>query len=274
MKAQQPVEAIVKRKPYQLFENKGPDWRILLGAFCTLVWLLVLSIYISGAVGWQNIASVRIEILGSFLEGSFAPLAFLWFVLGYFSQQKELSQNTEAIKMQYAEIQKSAEQATIQAEAVKASEMHARRESFLRIAESVKEQLGAISGFLFISSQGATATGFVSPEKLSELWHAMGQSDPQIFSRQMLELSFIKGDRYAYKMMYGTPVRKKHSDNFIFTFERLVAAAEDCDTNGMIRDFIQGSAHGFVYNRLINFRDDPPPGFTLGHYDFNPDSFD
>ncbi len=53
-------------------------------------------------------------------------------------------QNTNAIKMQYVEIQKSAAQSEIQSKAIKASELHARKESFLRIAESVKQQLGFI----------------------------------------------------------------------------------------------------------------------------------
>ena len=176
--------------------------------------------------------------------------------------------------MQYLEIQKSAEQAVIQTEAIRASEFHARRESFLRIAESVKAQLGTIMGFLFISSQGATAGGVVTPERISELWHAMGQNDPELFSRQMMEMQFLHGERYAHKMLYGTPIRTTHCKNFIFNFERLLEAAEECDTNGMIRDAIRGSAHGFIYQRMINNRDNPPEGFTPGVYDFDPDSND
>jgi hypothetical protein len=44
--------------------------------------------------------------LGRFLEGTFAPLVFLWLVMGYFLQQKELSENTTAIQKQHIEIQK------------------------------------------------------------------------------------------------------------------------------------------------------------------------
>lgn len=263
-----------QEEPYKLYEGRRTDWRIRLGMLGSVLWITFLAVYFSGSVGWSNVAEVPIEILGSFLEGAFAPLAFLWFVLGYFSQQKELSQNTEAIRMQYAVIQKSAEQAVIQAEAVKASEVHARQESFLRVADTVKAQLGAISGFLYISSQGATAHGVVSPEKISLLWHTMGQGDPEIFSRQLLEKSFMHGERYAYKMMYGTPIRANHSEKFIFTFDRLLAAAEDCDANGMIRDSILGSGHGFIYNRMVNYREQPPEGFVLGEYDFDPDSIE
>jgi hypothetical protein len=214
------------------------------------------------------------DILGSFLEGAFAPLAFLWFVLGYFTQQKELSQNTEAIRLQYQEMQKSAIQAAIQAQASQASEVHARRESFLSVAESVKAQLGAIMGFLIISSQSSNASGLVPPEKMTELWNAMGRNDHEVFTRQMLSLTFVHGDRSGYKLIFCTAIRQRHTENFIFNFERLIAAANECDTNGMIRDAIMGSAHGFIYERIIQIKNDPPAGFQLGVYDFDPDTIE
>ncbi|HIG42777.1 MAG: hypothetical protein ABGY96_13290 [bacterium] len=263
-----------KEEPFHPFGRQSPDWRLILGGCFTVIWVAVLAYYISGSVGWLQMSDIRIGTMGSFLEGAFAPLAFLWFVLGYFSQQKELSLNTDAIKMQYVEIQRSAEQAVMQTEAIKASEFHARRESFLRIAENVKVQLGVIMGFLFVSSQGAASEGIVSQQRISELWHNMGQNDPELFSRQMMEFQFRHGERYAYKLLYGTIIRTTHSKNFIFNFERLLATAEECDTNGMIRDAIRGSAHGFIYQRMLNYRDNPPAGFTYGVYNFDPDSND
>lgn len=47
---------------------------------------------------------------GDFLAGVFSPLAFLWLVLGYLQQQKELQQNTEALKLQADELKNSVEQ--------------------------------------------------------------------------------------------------------------------------------------------------------------------
>ena len=122
--------------------SMGPDWRIWMGLTVTIVWLVTLSLYVQVSIGWSNIKDAPIEIVGNFLEGAFAPLAFLWLVIGYFLQKKELMQNTDAIKMQYVEIQKSAEQAVIQSEAIKASEMHARKQSFVQISEIVRQQLG------------------------------------------------------------------------------------------------------------------------------------
>ncbi|XOV87419.1 MAG: hypothetical protein ACFHX7_21095 [Pseudomonadota bacterium] len=260
-------------EPFSPF-SRGPDWRVWFGIVISVLWTAMLAVYISAQVGWTHIGETGMDTLGSFLEGAFAPLAFLWFVLAFFSQQKELSQNTTAIKMQYVEIQKSAEQAVIQSEAIRASEMHARKESFLRIADSVRQQLGVIMGFLYLSSQGAGASGAVSGDRIASLWSSMSNNDPEVFSRTMLQLLFRHGERYAYKLLYGTAVRTRHSENFIFNFERLIRVAEACDDDGMIRDSLIGSTHGYVYNHMIRFRDHPPVGFTYGIYDFDPDVID
>ncbi|MEX2328055.1 MAG: hypothetical protein WD558_10015, partial [Pseudomonadales bacterium] len=170
----------IQEEPFTPFGG-NTDWRVWFGIVTSLFWIAMLAVYVSAQVGWQSIGDVHIDILGGFLEGAFAPLAFLWFVLAYFSQQKELAQNTAAIKMQYVEIQKSAEQAVIQSEAIRASELHARKETFLRIAESVKQQLGVIVGFLYLSSQGAQNSGVVSDPRIAELWSSMNQNDPEGF---------------------------------------------------------------------------------------------
>ncbi|MFP6809338.1 MAG: hypothetical protein VB957_19455 [Pseudomonadales bacterium] len=142
----------------------------------SILWLITLSAYISTAFGWGNMAHARIDIMSSFLEGAFAPLAFLWLGIGYFLQKKELIQNTNAIKMQYIEIQKTAAQAEIQSHAIKATELHARKESFLRIADSVKQQLGTIMGYLFLSSQGVVGKG----DSLSRQdWQSVGTNESE-----------------------------------------------------------------------------------------------
>ena len=139
-------------------QRKRMNWRIWLGLCLTAVWILLGVVYISAVIGWTSFAVLPAEELGNFLEGAFAPLAFLWLVIGYFLQQKELEQNTEALRAQAIEIQRTAEQAVIQSENLAASELHARQEAFLQIAQSVQSQLGSIAGLLFISSQGNSGT--------------------------------------------------------------------------------------------------------------------
>ena len=74
------------------------DWRIILGLSLTSLWLLTGATYISSNVGWTGFVALPIEEVGSFLEGAFASLAFLWLVVGYFLQQRELIQNTQAMR--------------------------------------------------------------------------------------------------------------------------------------------------------------------------------
>ena len=267
--------ANLREQPFRLPGSRvAPDWRIWLGLSVTIVWLLGLGIYVQHSVGWANIYDAPIEIVGNFLEGAFAPLAFLWLVIGYFLQKKELMQNTDAIKMQYVEIQKSAEQAVIQSEAIRASELHARRQAFVHVTESVRQQLGTIAAFLFLSSQGASDTGVVSQERISELWGSLNNLDPEGFSRSMLQIRFGHGPRYTWKLLYGTPIRTRHSENFIFHFERLLREAGATDASGMMRDAQLGSAHGRLYQWMIEARDHPPEGFRYGIYDFDPDEAD
>ncbi|HSG88545.1 MAG TPA: hypothetical protein VLA56_04990 [Pseudomonadales bacterium] len=231
-----------------------PDWRIWLGLGLTAGWLVLGTVYIGTQMGWGHISEQPADVLGSFLEGAFAPLAFLWLVIGYFLQQKELAQNTDALRLQFREIQRSAEQAVIQSETIAASERHARQETFLQIAEQVRKQLGAIIGLLYISSQGATGTGSVDGEELAKLWSELNKGDPDIFSRKMLELYGTEDEEGCYALFYGTEIRARHSNNFIFTFERLLARARAADTDGILEDAITGSANGFVYRIAIDNR--------------------
>ena len=255
------------RSPYD------QDWRVLFGLTATSVYLILMGMYISVEVGWGLFVQLRVERMGSFLEGAFAPLAFLWLVIGYFLQKKELRQNTEAMKMQFVEIQKSAEQAVLQAEATARSELHQRRESLLKLAELVRIQLGTVVGLLYLSSQMAEGNEQkVPPERLAELWMTVGQNDPEVFSREMLRLLTVSSEDYRYKMLFGTPIRNQHVENFEHSFTRLLRAATACDEDDMIRDALLGSSNGNLYQRIRQLREQPPAGFTLGVYDFDPDS--
>ncbi len=255
------------RSPYD------QDWRVLFGLTLTFVYLILMGLYIDTQVGWGEFATLTVERMGSFLEGAFAPLAFLWLVIGYFLQKKELSLNTDAMKMQFVEIQKSAEQAVLQSEAIGRSELHQRRESFLKIAELVRDQLGAVVGLLYLSSQMADGNEqSVPPERMAELWNTSRRDDPEVFTREMLRLMAVSNPEYTYKLFFGTEVRTRHTDNFEHTFARLLRAAADCDEDNMITDALMGGSHGSLYRRLQAVRDDIPEGFQLGVYDFDPDT--
>ncbi len=58
----------------------------------------------------QTVLHLAPNEVGDFLSGAFAPLAFLWLVLGFFQQGKELRNSSEALQMQGRELQQSVEQ--------------------------------------------------------------------------------------------------------------------------------------------------------------------
>lgn len=264
---------IPKMAPADYQSPYDQDWRVLFGLTLTFMYLILMSMYISKQVGWVDFTHLRVELMGSFLEGAFAPLAFLWLVIGYFLQKKELRQNTDAMKMQFIEIQKSAEQAVEQTKAIARTELHQRRESFLKLAELVRTQLGTIVGMLYLSSQMAEGNEHEVPaERLAELWMTVGRDDPEVFSREMLRLTTVSSIAYRYKLFFGTEIRTRHTENFERSFKRLLNTASACDEDDMIVDALMGSSHGRVYARIKDLRTDIPAPFTLGVYDFDPDS--
>ena len=246
------------RSPYD------QDWRVLFGLTITFLYLILMGLYIDSEIGWPLFATLQVERMGSFLEGAFAPLAFLWLVIGYFLQKKELRQNTEAMKMQFVEIQRSAEQATVQAEATEAD---------IEAMRGGLTQLGYVVGLLYLSSQMADRNEEKVPaERLANLWMVVGRDDPEAFSRELLRLSTLSTRQYRYKLFFGTEIRTRHTTNFENSFGRLLRAAESCDEDDMIQDALMGSAHGNLYRLIQTVREDIPEGFTIGVYDFDPDS--
>jgi len=236
-------------------ESAGTDWRVFLGLALTISWILLGVVYIALTIGWGSFLSQSIGDVGQFLEGAFAPIAFLWLVLGLFLQQTELAQNNEAIRKQYEALQRTAEHAETQARAISANELHARQDTFIELAKLVGQQLEVISGLLFLSSQGPPGEGAVSDEEMDALWGRAGSGESGVFSRRLIGLRFsLGGVKEASDLFWGTPIRRRHSESFIQSFERLVHSAEDCDPDGMIVDALHGSAHGRIYRVMRELR--------------------
>jgi hypothetical protein len=220
-------------------------------------------LYVETTVGWDRFVQLRVDQLGGFLEGAFAPLAFLWLVIGYFLQQRELQQNTRVLQAQLLEVSRSAEQAVIQSEKMAANEVHARQETFLRVAQNVRAQLGTVMGFLFVSSQSANAEGRVSGEEQARLFSQLSTGDNEVFSRRMLETYITTRDPKArFDLFYGTPVRARHSNNYVYAFERLIRRAEEVDADNLICDALYSTAHGLVYRIIKRHQQEAPPDLS------------
>ena len=60
--------------------NRFGDWRIWVGSITSVLWIGFGLVYVFGVIGWEAFLGQGMDVLGSFLEGAFAPLAFLWLV--------------------------------------------------------------------------------------------------------------------------------------------------------------------------------------------------
>jgi len=65
----------------------------------------------------ESLPDLALNSIGDFLAGVFGPIAFLWLVLGYRQQGRELKLSSEALRMQADELKQSVEQQTIMANA-------------------------------------------------------------------------------------------------------------------------------------------------------------
>jgi len=215
------------------------DWRVAFGLGITVSWISAGLIYLLGIVGWSNFVYLPTADIGSFLEGAFAPLAFLWLVIGHFMQQKEITANTKAIN--------------IQEMSARRLELHSRRDSYFKLLNLVQEQLGGIAGFHYMSVAGPTGNATVSAEEFTELRSQSSTGDTSLFIRKMIGLIVDSSeDPVAVKeILFGTDIRTRHSTNFENTFARLLDAAYTVDTDNMVTDaLLYGSAAG-IYYRII-----------------------
>ena len=84
------------------------DRRFLFGFVVSVLWL--------GVMAWvvlHDPTAARVmkpDEWGNFFAGFFAPLAFLWLVLGYMQQGQELQLSTQALLLQAEELKNSVQQ--------------------------------------------------------------------------------------------------------------------------------------------------------------------
>lgn len=224
------------------------DWRILFGLALTVFWFLFLFLYIARNVGWGSFLDLPIDEMGAFLEGAFAFLAFLWLVIGLFIQQSVLAENNEELRRNNLHSEK-------QTMAIAATEMNARQETFFKIADATRRQLGSISGLLFVSSQGPVGDNNYSTEDMAELWQQLATGDSEVFSRLFLTMS---GNDLAMlsDLFYGTELRRRHTENFLAGYDRLIELSKGCDTDNIILDSLIYSAHGLLNTRMRELHPD------------------
>lgn len=85
------------------------------GAFGTFLYLIIIALTV--VFKFQDFQALKLNELGDFLAGVFGPIAFLWLVLGFLQQGRELKLSTDALQLQAQELKNSVEQQSIMASA-------------------------------------------------------------------------------------------------------------------------------------------------------------
>ena len=80
-----------------------------------MVGLWLSGAYLVGLVAYlvvqrQNPADLALNELGDFLGGVSSPLAFMWLVLGFFQQGREIRLSSRALHLQAAEMRRSVDE--------------------------------------------------------------------------------------------------------------------------------------------------------------------
>jgi hypothetical protein len=229
-------------------KSRKRDWRIWFGIAVTIIWVGGGGWYVFGVMSTESANQLSPEVIGSFLEGAFAPLAFLWLVIGLFIQQRELANNSKAIRQ-------ASKQSAKQTAAIAATEMNARQETFFKIKENVNHQLGGITGMLYSSSMGSVGSGEMTREETDANFKRIADGDCEVFARMFLGRSMID-HADLQDMFFGTKIRTRHTQNFMRTFERLRRLGRNCDVDGIIEETLMQSAFGLLYRRMLDLTPD------------------
>ncbi|WP_396268864.1 hypothetical protein [Ideonella sp.] len=120
------------------------DKRYKFGFWISVIWVFGMLglLFIKRA----DIASMQPNAWGDFFAGAFAPLAFLWLVLGYLQQGEELRLSTEALRLQADELRNSVEQQAALVE-VSRLQLDAEREASIQEREARDHQVRPVFVF-------------------------------------------------------------------------------------------------------------------------------
>jgi hypothetical protein len=84
-------------------------------ALASCAWVIVVVVY--ALINWIDFRNLQPNEMGDLFAGVFAPLAFLWLVVGYFQQSDELRFQAEQLRLQVGESKNLVREAARQAEA-------------------------------------------------------------------------------------------------------------------------------------------------------------
>jgi len=178
--------------------------------------LLVSGLYVGGLVMyawlvWDAMLAMKPDQFATFLSGVFAPLAFLWLVLGFRQQGDELQNSARALWLQGEELRNSVEQQRALVE-VSREQLQADYAERVRADEEADR---AAQPQLLMPGAGGSYSGPIRTLQFAVTTAGPICSDVQIFVEDDLVAHkpvFRDGDRAQFSASYGSPDEVKPLD--------------------------------------------------------------
>lgn len=142
---------------------------------------------------WSKLLEMEPNNVGDFLAGAFAPLAFLWLVIGYFLQAIELKQNSESLMQQAAETRNIVDQAKLQAQTAAENAAYARQQTINALRSAYERDLGVLAARIFghgieLRPIGRLQLEFEKIDHSRPMWDSMGSGDLEAFAKRLVDL--------------------------------------------------------------------------------------
>lgn len=218
---------------------------ITMGIVVTVLWIIggLALLFQNGVSGFLN---QGLDALGGFLEGFFAPLAFLWLVIGLFMQQRELSLNTDVLRA-------TVDTAKQQTRVLEETELRARQSAFFQIAENVKRQTRNLAGLIAGLILDESGNAVFSEEDMLDHWmdHQRGQYEkfPAMLINPSNPMSTYGISEF--EMLFGNEALCIYSEEYIRSFRQLLRMGHDCDPDGTIVKTVSQTPHGSLFDMMI-----------------------
>jgi len=211
-------------------------WRAVLFLLAA-IWFFLGWFYVFEFVGLENFLSYNPDEIGFFLLGFFGPAAFVWLVGAYLGQMFELRHSVDLHRRQEDELVRSTDvMAEHQSQILAATEAAVRRDGYFRFAELTARDLNTI----IIEFVRETAPDETMTRTMESFEGGYEDAFFSLLVRSLLGQDIDKVGAYLARS-------QEFPDNiqaYMANFDRLLAEAMTCDSDGQLQNHLQNSAMG------------------------------
>ncbi len=254
----------------------------LIGLTLTFLWLAMFCV-LSGLnpLGildgrFDTFHKLDLNAKGDFLAGLFAPVAFLWLIIGSFQQQQEITNQLKEMQLQREETKQMVKAQNEQAKSIEANTNHAAMQTFLILEKSLNEGLKwNLKNFLMNYHYSLQTENLV--EKKDNLFLIINAVRISLNGKTQQEIQNSRNDVIQitekhidfYQTYKNKKIVSSAINSYFQTFEMLIAEAEKIDT----------LLNEYYYNKFIDDKADElsntalrkmlyPPDKAKKHYKF------